>query len=52
MFRRWSHLAAHFVPLDGAPQRTREQVIALLKERVMPVARPLAMAAPGPAAEA
>jgi hypothetical protein len=52
MLRRWSYLAAHVVTLDGAPARTREQVIALLKERVMPVERPLTVEAPGAAAEA
>jgi fatty acid desaturase len=37
MFRRWSHLADYVVQLDGAPHRTREQVIAMLKERVQPI---------------
>jgi hypothetical protein len=37
MFRRWSHLATYVVQLDGAPHRTREQVIAMLKERVQPI---------------
>jgi fatty acid desaturase len=40
MLRRWSSLADHFVALEGAPKRTREQVIELLKARVMPVAEP------------
>ncbi|HKU40610.1 MAG TPA: fatty acid desaturase [Polyangiales bacterium] len=37
----WGRLADAFVQLPGAPVRTREQVIALLKERVMPVPYPL-----------
>jgi fatty acid desaturase len=37
MARRWSRLATHFVRLEGAPVRTPDQVITLLKERVMPV---------------
>jgi len=41
MTGRWSRLAEHFVVLDGAPTRTREEVIAFLKERVLPVAQPL-----------
>jgi len=36
MLRRWSYLAAHVVQLEGAPVRTREEVIALLKRRVLP----------------
>jgi fatty acid desaturase len=45
MLRRWSKLADHFVALEGAPVRTREQVILLLKERVRPVPQPLAASA-------
>ena len=37
MLRRWSHLARHTVRLEGAPERSPEQVIALLKERVLPI---------------
>ena len=46
MFRRWSTLAAHVVPLEGAPARTREQVILMLKERVQPITPSLPAAAP------
>ena len=52
MLRRWSYLAAHVVTFDGAPARTREQVIELLKTRVMPVERALTVEAPGAPAEA
>ena len=52
MLRRWSHLADHVVALDGAPLRTREQVIEMLKTRVQPIARPLAVSDSGTAAEA
>ncbi len=45
MLRRWSRLADHFVVLEGAPARTRAQIIELLKERVLPVAQPLEVAA-------
>jgi hypothetical protein len=34
MFGRWEKLAERFVPLEGAPVRDREQVIAFLRERV------------------
>jgi fatty acid desaturase len=52
MLRRWSHLATHVVALEGAPERTREQVIALLKERVQPVPEGLPVTARTIAAEA
>jgi fatty acid desaturase len=45
MTRRWSRLAEHFVVLEGAPSRTREQVVAFLKERVLPVGQPLELPA-------
>jgi fatty acid desaturase len=35
MFRRWGTLADRFVHLKGAPTRTRDDVIALLKSRVV-----------------
>jgi fatty acid desaturase len=35
ILRRWSHLAAHVVRLEGAPQRTPAEVIELLKHRVL-----------------
>lgn len=44
MFRRWNVLAAHFVRLPGAPQRSSEDVIALLRKRVKPI-----LTAPTPA---
>ena len=37
MLGRYSTLADHFVKLPGAPERSREQVIELLRERVMPI---------------
>jgi Fatty acid desaturase len=52
MLRRWSHLADHVVALDGAPRRTREQVIEMLQTRVQPIVRPLAVSDSGTAAEA
>jgi hypothetical protein len=52
MLRRWSHLAAHVVLLEGAPSRTRQELIQLLQQRVLPVARPLAVTTRGTAAEA
>jgi hypothetical protein len=36
MLGRWHYLAGKFVQLPGAPVRTPEQVIALLKSRVQP----------------
>jgi fatty acid desaturase len=39
MTRRWARLAEHFVVLEGAPTRTREEVVAFLKDRVLPVAQ-------------
>jgi hypothetical protein len=39
MFGRWGTLADRFVRLDGAPPRTREEVIAFLKSRVLPFPR-------------
>jgi fatty acid desaturase len=50
MLRRWSKLASHVVRLEGAPARTPEQVIALLKERVLPVATEVNVPADGLAA--
>ena len=52
MLRRWSHLADHVVALEGAPRRTREQVIQMLKERVQPIARPVAVPESSTTAEA
>ncbi len=37
MLGRWGFLADKFVHLEGAPARSKEQVIALLKSRVQPV---------------
>lgn len=37
MLGRWSRLADAFVPLPGAPTRTRDEVVAFLKARVRPV---------------
>jgi fatty acid desaturase len=51
MLRRWSHLAEHVVEVEGAPRRTREQVIELLKERVLPVPSALAEAPAVPSTE-
>lgn len=51
MLGRWRHLAAHVVILEGAPQRSVEQVIELLKQRVLPVA-PARALANGPIAAA
>jgi Fatty acid desaturase len=36
----WGRLADAYVQLPGAPQRSREQIIALLKDRVQPVPYP------------
>ena len=52
MLRRWSHIADHVVALEGAPRRTREQVIQMLKERVQPIARPVAVPESSTTAEA
>ncbi len=52
MLRRWSHLARHLVQLEGAPVRSEEQLVALLKARVQPVARQVDVPAPSNAAEA
>jgi fatty acid desaturase len=38
MLRRWNALARAFVRLPGAPARSDEQVVALLKERLQPIA--------------
>jgi len=38
MLGRWSFLADKFVHLEGAPVRTKDEVIAFLKSRVQPVA--------------
>jgi fatty acid desaturase len=37
MFQRWGTLADRFVRLEGAPQRSRDEVIAFLKSRVRPL---------------
>jgi len=37
MFGRWGALADRFVHLEGAPLRTRDEVIAFLKSRVQPL---------------
>ena len=50
MLRRWSKLASHVVRLEGAPARTPEQVIALLKQRVQAVPAQVAVPADGLAA--
>jgi len=39
MLRRWRTLAKRFIQLPGAPTRDLDQVIALLRQRVMPVHR-------------
>ncbi len=36
MLGRWGYLADRFVQLDGAPVRSRDEVIAFLKSRVQP----------------
>jgi hypothetical protein len=46
MFGRWGMLADRFVRLEGAPERTREDVIALLKSRVLPFPRPVQALSP------
>ena len=38
MLGRWGFLADRFVHLDGAPTRSRDEVIAFLQSRVQPVA--------------
>jgi fatty acid desaturase len=40
MLRRWNALARAFVRLPGAPTRSDEQVVALLKERLQPIEAP------------
>ncbi|HET8725496.1 MAG TPA: fatty acid desaturase [Anaeromyxobacteraceae bacterium] len=40
MTGRWNRLAAAFVRLPGAPERTDAEVVAFLKSRVRPVAAP------------
>lgn len=45
MLGRWAQLAEHFVLLEGAPARTREEIIEVLKERVLPVQQPLELSA-------
>jgi hypothetical protein len=42
MLGRWGYLADHFVHLPGAPERSKDDVIAFLKSRVQPVAWPAA----------
>lgn len=37
MLGRWHYLADRFVQLDGAPVRSREEIVAFLKSRVEPV---------------
>ena len=37
MLRRWNALARAFVRLPGAPARSDDQVVALLKERLQPI---------------
>jgi hypothetical protein len=37
MLGRWGFLADKFVHLEGAPVRSKEDVIAFLKSRVQPV---------------
>jgi hypothetical protein len=46
MFGRWGTLADRFVRLEGAPERNREQVIALLKSRVLPFPHPVRALSP------
>jgi fatty acid desaturase len=48
MLGRWGFLADRFVHLEGAPRRTKDEVIAFLQSRVQPVrveARPVQAAA-------
>ena len=40
MLGRWGYLADHFVHLPGAPECSKEDVIAFLKSRVQPVPWP------------
>jgi hypothetical protein len=37
MFGRWSRLESKFVRLEGAPARSKDEVIAFLRERVRPI---------------
>jgi len=37
MFGRWGRLARAFVRLPGAPERSQDEIIALLKARVQPI---------------
>jgi fatty acid desaturase len=37
MFGRWSRLESKFVRLEGAPARSKDEVIAFLRERVEPI---------------
>ncbi len=39
MLRRWNTLARAFVALPGAPERSHDEIILLLKSRVAPIAR-------------
>jgi hypothetical protein len=52
MLGRWGYLADHFVRLPGAPERSKDDVIAFLKSRVQPVAWPATTTASAPAVEA
>jgi hypothetical protein len=45
MLGRWGYLADHFVHLPGAPERSKEDVIAFLQSRVQPVAWPAPVSA-------
>jgi fatty acid desaturase len=46
MFGRWHKLAAHFVALPHAPTRGRDEIISLLKSRMVPVASGAALNEP------
>ena len=37
MFGRWSRLESRFVRLEGAPVRSKDEVVAFLRERVRPI---------------
>lgn len=37
MFGRWSRLESKFVRLEGAPARSKDEAIAFLRERVLPI---------------
>jgi fatty acid desaturase len=50
MTGRWKALAKAYVPLPGAPVRTEEQIVALLKERVRAFPAPEATASSEPLA--